>query len=120
MYLLKMGDTENKKLWDLAMDIWDYILRNGITITVEYLPICLNVAANWHSRNPRDSSEWKLLPQIFLQICQIKGTPEIGLFASRLSNQLPKYFAWRLDPYSQDPHSTLGEANTFMHSHLSK
>ena len=28
MYLLKMGDTENKKLWDLAKDIWDYVLRN--------------------------------------------------------------------------------------------
>ena len=57
--------------------------------------------ADWQSRNPRDSSEWKLLAQIFHQICQIKRTPEIDLFASRLSYQLPKYFAWRPDPYSE-------------------
>ena len=38
MYLLKMGGTGNKGLLDLAKDIWDYILRNGITITAEYLP----------------------------------------------------------------------------------
>ena len=37
-------------------------------------------------KEPRDSSEWKLLPQIFNQICQIKETPEIDLFASRLSH----------------------------------
>ena len=43
----------------------------------------------------------ELLPQIFHQICHIKGTPEIDLFASRLSHQLPKYFAWRSDSYSQ-------------------
>ena len=49
----------------------------------------------------RDSSEWELLPQIFHQIYQIKGTLEITLFASRLSRQPPKYFAWRPDPYSQ-------------------
>ena len=100
MHLLKMRGTGNKKFLDLAKDIWDYILKNGITITAEYLPNCLNVKADKQSRNPRDSSEWKLLPQIFHQICQIKGTPEIVLFASRLSHQLPKYFAWTPDPYS--------------------
>ena len=56
--------------------------------------------ADCQSRNPKDSSDWKLLSQIFHQICQIKGTPEIDLFESRLSHQLPKHFAWRPDPYS--------------------
>ena len=77
MYLLKMGGTGNKGLLDLSKDTRDYILKNGITITAEYLPSCLNVEADWQSKNPRDSSEWELLPQIFHQICQIKGTPEI-------------------------------------------
>ena len=106
MYLLKMGGegggTGNKRPLDLAKDIWDYIMKNGISrISAEYLPSCLNVEADWQSRNTRDSSEWKLFPQIFHQICQMKGTPEIDLFASRLSHQLPKYFAWRPNPYSQ-------------------
>ena len=30
MYLLKMWGTGNKNLLDLAKDIWDYILKNGL------------------------------------------------------------------------------------------
>ena len=41
MYLLKMEGTGNKRLLDLAKDIWDYILKDGIAITAEYLPSCL-------------------------------------------------------------------------------
>ena len=63
--LTKNGGTGNKRLLDLAKDIWDYILKNGITITAEYLTSYLNVEADWQSSNPRHSSEWKLLPQIF-------------------------------------------------------
>ena len=85
MYLLKMGGCGNKRLLDLAKDIWDYILKKEIMITAEYLPSCLNVEADWQAKNPRGSLEWKLLPQIFHQICQIKETPEIDLFASCLS-----------------------------------
>ena len=52
MYLLKMGFTGNKTLLDLAKDIWDYILKNGITITAKFLPSCLNVGKDWQSRSP--------------------------------------------------------------------
>ena len=57
MYLLKVRGTENKRLLDLDKDIWDYILRNGITVTAEYLPSCQTMKVDWLSRNPRDSSE---------------------------------------------------------------
>ena len=43
----------------------------------------------------------ELLPQVFQRICQIKGKLEMDLFASRLSEQLPRYIAWKPDPYSQ-------------------
>jgi len=29
------------------------------------------------------------------------GTPSTDLFASRSTNQVPLYFSWKLDPYSQ-------------------
>lgn len=48
-----------------------------------------------------DSSEWKLCPKVFSVLCQKMGTPQIDLFASRLTNQLPQYFAWRPDPFSR-------------------
>ena len=66
---------------------------NGITITAEYLPSSMDVEADWQSINSKDHSEWKLLPQVFQRICQIKGKPEMDLFASRLSAQLPRYNA---------------------------
>ena len=94
--------TKNGRYWEqetFGLDKRYVGMRNGITITAEYLPSCLNVEADCQSRNPRDS--WKPLPQMFHQICQITGTPEIDLSASQLSHQLPKYFALRLDPYSQ-------------------
>ena len=100
-YLVKMGETKNKYLIELAKEIWKYLLHHGITITAEYLPSSMNVEADWQSRNAKDNSELKILIQVFQRICQIKGKPEMDLFASRLSAQVPQYLAWKPDPYSQ-------------------
>ena len=57
-YLMKMGGTQNLKMVELAKEIWEYLLKWGITITAEYLPSELNLTADWESRNILDSSEW--------------------------------------------------------------
>ena len=54
-YLMKIGGTQNLKMVELAIEIWEYLLKWGITITAEYCQ--LNVAADWESRNSLDSSE---------------------------------------------------------------
>ena len=36
-----------------------------------------------------------------MKLCQIRGTPEMDLFASKLSPQLPHYISWKTDPFSQ-------------------
>ena len=59
----------------------------------------MNVEAD---RESRDSSEWKLNPTIFMKLCQMRGTPEINLFVSRVSHQLPQYISWKIYPFSQD------------------
>ena len=99
-YLVKMGGTRSPELLQVAKEIWDYLLANGIAVTAEYLPSSLNIQADWQSRNHRDSSNWKLNPKIFSQIVKIRGIPQIDLFASRLNNQLPKYMSWHPDPGS--------------------
>ena len=99
-YLKKMGGTHSRALTDLSKQIWEYLLSHKITITVEYLPGVLNVEADTMSRNVKDSSEWKLNKQVFLDICRVRGTPCTDLFASRLSHQVPHYFSWKIDPYS--------------------
>ena len=97
-YLAKMGGTQNKMMFK---EIWSYLLTYNIMITVEYLPSKLNVVADWESRNYRDSSEWKLSPRVFTLICQKWGTPDVDLFASRLSHKVPGYMAWKPDPGSR-------------------
>ena len=100
-YLVKMGGTHSEKLSLLSKEIWEYLLKQGITITAEYLPGVLNQEADKESRNVRDSSEWKLKPQIFQKICSLRGTPDMDLFASRISHQVPAYRSWKLDPFSK-------------------
>ena len=89
---VKNGGPQNLKLVQLAKEIRDHFLQRGISLTTEYLPSKLNVTTDWESRNSSDSWEWKLAPQSFQRICQLRGTPEIDLFASRLSHQIKTYF----------------------------
>ena len=65
------------------------------------VPCKLHVTGDWESRNNSDSSEWKLAPQLFQIICQLRGTPEIDRFASKLFHQINIYFLWRPDPLIQ-------------------
>ena len=53
------------------------------------------------SRSMKDSTEWKPKPQIFQALRNLRGTPDIDLFASRVSHQLPCYISWKLDPFSK-------------------
>ena len=98
--LVKMGGTRSPELLQVAKEIWDYLLANGIAVTAEYLPSSLDIQEDWQSRNHRDSSDWKLNPKMFSQIMKIRGIPQIDLFASLLNHQLPKYMSWHPDPGS--------------------
>ena len=95
------GREKNPELMQISKEIWEFLLGQEITITAEYLPENLNYKADWESRHQKDSSEWKLCPLVFSKIWKILGKkPEIDLFASRLSNQLPSYYSWKPDPSS--------------------
>ena len=100
-YLVKMGGTRNQLLVQISKEIWEYLLDKGITITAEYLPGALNREADMQSRTVKDSSEWKLNPVVFQNLCKSWWTPDIDLFASRVSHQVPAYVSWKLDPYSK-------------------
>ena len=95
------GGSKNQELTAISKEIWQYLLKRKITITAEYLPGSMNVEADRESRQTKDSGEGKLNPTIFMKLCQIRGTPEVDLFASRLSHQLPHYISCKIDPFSQ-------------------
>ena len=90
-YISNMGGTKSPELTDIAKEVWSFLWSIGTTITLEYIPSKLNTHTDWESRNWRDHSEWKLDPQCFQALCSALGTPDVDLFASRTSHQLPKY-----------------------------
>ena len=75
-------------------------MKYGITVTAEFLPSELNIAAYWKSRNSLDSSEWILSHHIFQIVFQIKGFLEIDLLALCLPLKIPTYIAWKPDSQS--------------------
>ena len=88
-------DRQHNSYKIFSKEIWEFLLERGITITPEYLPSRLNIIADRESRAKIDSSEWKMCPEAFSQVCQKLGIPQIDLFASRLRHQLPRYMAYQ-------------------------
>lgn len=88
-FLNRMGGTHSQELSDLAVIIWQWCLEREIIIHVEHLPGKDNIRADWESRYVRDSSDWMLERNIFLQLEARLGPFSIDLFASRTNTQLP-------------------------------
>ena len=98
-YLIKMGGTKSWELTKISKKIWHYLLE--IRLTAEWIQTQLNIVADWESRNVKDSTEWKLSQTIFQKICKAMGTPNIDLFASRVSHRVPTYLSLKADPCCQ-------------------
>ena len=89
-----LGGTRSLVLSNLALALW----TRNIFLSAEHIAGNLNVSADWESRNFLDSSNWKLCPEIFRSLMQIRGPCTIDLFADRLNCQLPRFCSWKPDP----------------------
>lgn len=97
-YLNRLGGTRSYTLCQLAISVWDWCLRKGITVHADHLPGRLNVRADFASRNWNDNSDWMLDPAIFSRLQNRLGRFSIDLFASFQNAQLPKFFSWKPSP----------------------
>ena len=43
----------------------------------------------------------RLETNVLEMICQARGTPDMDLFASWISHQLPQYMSWKIDSFSR-------------------
>ena len=84
----------------ITRKIWEWCIQRGIWLSAAYIKSKDNIIADSMSRINHKNSEWKLSEEIFQQITNEWGPPDIDLFASRLNNQLPKYVAWKPDPFA--------------------
>lgn len=82
-YFPKIGVTHDKVLSAIAKKNWEYLLANGIMVTVKCLPGILNAETDHKSRSVSDSGKWKLNPLIFKKISKVFWTLNINLFVSR-------------------------------------
>lgn len=99
-YINKIGGTRSIKLNSIALEIWEWCVRNSVWIKAEYLPGVMNKIADWESRNQSDSSSWMLSPLIFSALNK-RFQFQVDLFAERTNAQLPTYWSWKPDPEAQ-------------------
>ena len=73
----------------------NYFVFHRIMITGKYLLSKQNIMADCESRNVEGSSRWKFSPAVFKQITKAYGTPDMNLFASRMSHRVATYMSWK-------------------------
>ena len=71
-------------------------------IIAEYLLGATKKEADFQSRNVKDSNEYKLNPVVFQRTFHQCETPDLDLFASLVSRQVPVYTSWKLNLYSKN------------------
>ena len=97
VYINNQGGMKHK-CNQIARDIWPWCYSRGIWLSAAHLPGSQNVKADKESRTRHDNMEWVLDTQLFQNICDVFGKPEVDLFANRLNHQLDNYMSWKPDP----------------------
>ena len=99
-YVNKQGGTHSVMCNDIAVEIWEIYIGQGVHTSAAHIPAVHNILADKASRHFEDASEWMLSTSVFSFRTGIHGTPDIDLFAFRLNKQLPVYASWMPDPES--------------------
>lgn len=92
-YINRQGGVRSPALHRLAEELWLWAHEHLRSLTAAHIPGCQNIGADLMSRGgPRDD-EWRLHPEIVLQIWERFGRAEVDLFASRVNAQCPIWFS---------------------------
>ena len=86
---------------NITRRIWEWCIERNIWLTAAYVTSKDNFVADEQSRIDHNNSEWELNNDIFKNIIDIWGSPEIDLFATRLNHKLDRYISWKPDPFSE-------------------
>ena len=96
-YLAKEGGTKSVLLSRLACRILLWCQRHRITLIPVYVRGISNTIADALSRGKE--TQWHLSPMMADRIFQRYGTPQVDLFASRETAQLPQYMPLQRGDY---------------------
>ena len=94
-----MGSSKSQAFNAAIQNIWHWVLDRDSWIISCHIPGKLNTEADEESRQICAKTEWMLNPELFQQaVRELRFTPEVDLFASRLNKQLPVFYSFRPDP----------------------
>ena len=91
----------SQNLTAITKELLLWCLERDITLIAKHLPGVWNKIANEESRVMKDRTDWKLNPEVFIQLNRQLGPLTVDLFVSCPTNQLPWYFCWRPDPEAE-------------------
>ena len=91
VYLCNQGGTVSPFLSRQTCQILSLIDKHGITLIPAYIPMHLNVEADYLSQDWM-LLEWHLLPQVAEAAFHLWGLPDVGLLASSHSTQYQHYY----------------------------
>jgi len=97
-YIKHMGGSRSAICNEIAHEIWMWAIHKKVWLSIEHLPGDLNFYADFESRNPNERTEWSLNPEVFQQISNIFGDPDIDLFAARSNFKVERFCSWRPEP----------------------
>ncbi|XP_069587298.1 UDP-N-acetylglucosamine transporter TMEM241 isoform X2 [Ranitomeya imitator] len=87
-YLNHQAGTRSKSLMSSAASIFDLAELNFLSLTALHIRGIENTKADFLSRHMLRQGEWTLNPQIFKNIVDMWGLPQIDLFATRNNRQV--------------------------------
>ena len=93
-----MGSIKSETCNNITCRIWNFCIENKLWVSAAHGPGKDNIEADQQSRILQDATEWKLHPELFQNILDKFGKPDIDLFASRINRELRKYVPWHPEP----------------------
>jgi len=101
-YVNAFGGIKSQICDSLAREIWVFCIEHDIYLIAAHIKGVHNVEADRASRVFNDDIEYMVSREVFQQvICSSFGIPEVDCFASRLNNQVSRYFSWKPDPSAE-------------------
>jgi len=67
-YVNHLGGTRSSLLVQKTKDLWTWCLDREIILSAEFLPGVRNCTADYQSRLVATSAEWRLDPNVFMQL----------------------------------------------------
>ena len=112
----KQGSTRNWEISQLAVRILERCYLQQITLVPIRISSAENLLADSASRR-KDMADWKLHPAIIRKVFQRLGTPDIDLFATCNSAQVPAYYTWNIgDQYARGVDALAPDLDWSQHS----